>query len=153
TELCVNPPQAIEQIATWLKQSFDVRGEFATNVSSVSPLESGDSVTVETSCGRSESFDRVIVCGGTESQSLFPELLAKGDLKLCKLQMLKTAPQPAGWRLGPNLASGLTLRHYRNFEVCPSLPALRRRIATESPLLDRYGIHVMAAQNDAGEVI
>jgi glycine/D-amino acid oxidase-like deaminating enzyme len=67
--------------------------------------------------------------------------------------MLRTAPQPAGWSLGPMLAGGLTLRHYANFAVCPALEALKERIAAETPELDRYGIHVMASQNGRGEVV
>lgn len=55
--------------------------------------------------------------------------------------------------MGTLLASGLTLRHYRSFEVCPSLPALKARIRQQTPELDRYGIHVMAAQTDSGEVV
>jgi glycine/D-amino acid oxidase-like deaminating enzyme len=66
--------------------------------------------------------------------------------------MLRSEPVEGGWRLGPMLAGGLTLRHYRSFEGCPTLPALRRRIAEETPEFDRYGIHVMASQNGRGEV-
>ena len=51
------------------------------------------------------------------------------------------------------LAAGLTLRHYKSFECCPTLPALSARIARESPWYDRYGIHVMVAQNAGGELI
>ena len=51
------------------------------------------------------------------------------------------------------LAAGLTLRHYKSFECCPTLPALSARLARESPWYDRYGIHVMVAQNAGGELI
>ena len=67
--------------------------------------------------------------------------------------MLKTASQPDGWRLGPHVAGGLTLAHYAGFEVCPSLAALKGRFAAEMPEHVAAGIHVMASQNEAGEVI
>lgn len=69
----------------------------------------------------------------------------------CKLQMMRTSP--VGWRLGPMLAAGLTLRHYQAFAACPSLPALRERLDREHPAYGRYGIHVMASQNGAGELV
>jgi FAD dependent oxidoreductase TIGR03364 len=97
--------------------------------------------------------DRTFVCSGAEFEVLFPATFAAVGLRRCKLQMMKTRPQPAGWRLGPHLAGGLTLCHYKAFEVCHTLPALRARLAAQMPDFVRYGIHVMASQNDRGEVV
>ena len=147
TEVCVNPPAAIRTLPSWLSSMFDVRFEFQTTI-----IETDGSLA-RSADGRCWNFDRVIVCGGADFETLFPDQFANVGLKRCKLQMLKTVPQPNGWRIGPHLASGLTIRHYRNFEVCPSLPVLKQRVASESPELDRFGIHVMASQNDEGCVI
>ena len=95
--------------------------------------------------------DRVWVCGGHDFETLFPEELAACGLMRCKLQMMRSQPL-GGWRLGPMLAAGLTLRHYQSFEGCPTLPALKARIARESPWFDRHGIHVLVSQNAAGEL-
>jgi glycine/D-amino acid oxidase-like deaminating enzyme len=67
--------------------------------------------------------------------------------------MMKTRPQPGGWRLGPHVAGGLTLCHYSSFALCRTLPALRQRVHTTMPEYVRHGIHVMASQNDRGEVV
>lgn len=147
TELCVNPPATIRRIPEWLHKTYDVRFEFSMTITHI------ESDSARSADGRRWNFDRLIVCGGSDFATLFPEVLAQSGMKLCKLQMLKTAPQAAGWRIGPHLASGLTLRHYHNFDVCHSLVAVKQRVVAESPELDRFGIHVMASQNDEGCVI
>ncbi|MEX1041046.1 MAG: TIGR03364 family FAD-dependent oxidoreductase [Pirellulaceae bacterium] len=147
TELCVNPRQAIARLAVFLAENFGVRFEFNTTI--VQADENG----LKASNGRTWHPERTIVCSGPDFETLFPEVLRSSGLKRCKLQMLKTVPQPEQWKLGPHIASGLTLRHYANFEGCPALVDVKARIAGQSPELDRYGIHVMASQNDLGEVI
>ncbi|MEC4818452.1 MAG: hypothetical protein SAK29_35060 [Scytonema sp. PMC 1069.18] len=66
--------------------------------------------------------------------------------------MMRTVPQPNNWRLGASLAGGLTLTHYAAFANCRSLPALRDRIAAETPHFPEWGIHVMMSQTGAGEL-
>ena len=146
TEMCVNPRETIRMLPGRLAERFGVRFEFNTAITDI------DSGWVTNSASRRWCFDRTIVCGGSDFATLFPDLLASSGLRRCKLQMLKVA-RPEGGRLGPHLASGLTLRHYANFAICPGLEALRERIATETPELDTHGIHVMASQNEAGELI
>lgn len=146
-ELCVNPREAIRTLPLWLSERFDVRFHFGTTITQVEPEQA------RASDGRLWSFDRIVVCGGADFETLFPDLLRNCGLRRCKLQMLKTRPQADGWTLGPHLAGGLTLRHYANFAFATSLPALKARIADETPELDAFGIHVMASQNGAGEVV
>lgn len=147
TELCVNPRKAVRMLPDWLSRRFGVQFHFGTTIIDL------DDGWVRSSDGKSWDLDRVIVCGGADFETLFPEVFRESGLKRCKLQMLGTIPQPGTWKLGPHLASGLTLRHYASFEVCAALPSLRQRIASETPELDQFGIHVMASQNDEGAMI
>ena len=147
TELCVNPPQAIAGMTDWLEHQSNVTLLRSTVVTEV------DGQCLKTSNGERIDFEQAIVCSGSDFETLYPDVFARAGLRKCKLQMMATAGQPGGWKLGPHLAGGLTLRHYHSFSGCASLPKLQQRIAEEAPLLDRYGIHVMASQNNVGEVI
>lgn len=152
TEMGVNPPAAIRAITDWVGSLPEVRYCGNTLIRSVE-LSSSGSLHLQTSSGQSFDFDAVLICSGADLQSLFPEAYAGSGLKICKLQMLATVAQPGGWRLGPHLASGLTLRHYPGFVACPSLELVKQRFAWQSPRLDQFGIHVMASQNELGELI
>ncbi len=145
-EVCVDPREVVAGLPGWLATEHGVRFEFATAASDFEP----GSLTAG---GRPWRAGRLWVCAGDDFRTLYPAAFADAGLVRCKLQMMRTAPVAGGWRLGPMLAAGLTLRHYRSFEGLPTLDALRSRIAAESPEFDRWGIHVMAAQNGRGEVV
>ncbi len=147
SELRIHPPTAISAMTACLADRFQVNFHFNSAVTLV------DSGVVTTAEGVSYSARRIIIASGAYFRDLFPEVHTSSHIKLCKLQMLMTVPQPSGWKLGPHLASGLTLRHYHSFEQCPSLAAVRERISATMPELDRYGIHVMASQTASGELI
>ena len=147
TELAVNPLSAVARLPHYLAEIFGVQLRLGTAVTAV------EMPSVRTASGETWTADRVFVCSGTDFETLFPGEFAAAGIRRCKLQMMKTPPQPGGWRLGPHLAGGLTLCHYKAFEVCDTLAAVKARVAATMPEYARYGIHVMAAQNDCGKVI
>jgi FAD dependent oxidoreductase TIGR03364 len=147
TECCVDPTSAVRSIPAWLHRQYQVEFHFSTAVTQV---ETG---LIRTGDGKHHRFDRIVICSGDDFATLFPEVYHGIPIRPCKLHMMRTVEQPQGWRIGPHLAGGLTLRHYPNFKGCPTLGALQKRIAQESPNLDRLGIHVMASQNHLGQVV
>jgi FAD dependent oxidoreductase TIGR03364 len=148
TEVGVDPREAIATLPLMLAERHGVRVFFNTPAVRIEPG------VVHTADGTAyEARERVVVCSGAETRALFPEVFDRQGLTLCKLQMLATGAQPAGWSAGPLIASGPTLRHYTSFAGCPTLGELKRRIAEQTPELDAMGIHFMAAQNGAGEVV
>ncbi len=132
-EVIVDPPLTIAALPAWLTERFGVSFQFSTAVTDI----------------RQAPADRVVICTGDDFETLYPRLFAASGLTRCKLQMMRTAAQPDGWKMGPALAGGLTLRFYSSFHNCPSLPRLQARIATEMPEYDRWGIHVMASTTAA----
>lgn len=145
TELTVDPREIIASLPRFLAEQYGVQFSFNTAVGRVetSFLEAG---------GERWEAESIIVASGDDFQTLFPDYFRESGITRCKLQMMRTVPQPQGWSLGPSLAFGLTFKHYPTFEVCKSLRALKERIARETPDFEKWGIHVMVSQSSAGEL-
>lgn len=144
TECTVDPRAAIQNIPFWLEEEYGIRLRFGRQV-----LAAGTGF-VETS-HEHWKVDEVYICSGAEFQSLYPEVFRASGITRCKLQMMRTSPVPAD--LGPTLCGGLTLRHYGSFAGCASLDRVKARYTDENPEFDRWGIHVMMAQNADRELI
>ena len=145
TELVADPREVVATLPEFLKERYGVQFFFNTAVQSVetSLLHAG---------GRQFEADLIVVAAGDDFQTLFPECFHQSGVTRCKLQMMRTVPQPGAWKLGPSLAFGLTFKHYPTFQVCTHLQALKDRIAAETPELDARGIHVMVSQTPSGEL-
>jgi FAD dependent oxidoreductase TIGR03364 len=143
TEICVDPRAVIAGLPGFLANTYGVEFHFQCAAASYDHpvLHAG---------GRSFTAERLWVCTGDDLQTLYPETFGSAGLVRCKLQMMRTPP--CNRRLGPMLAAGLTLSHYRSFAQCPSLPTLRERLARDYAEHQRYGIHVMVSQNGLGEL-
>ncbi|HTF67748.1 MAG TPA: TIGR03364 family FAD-dependent oxidoreductase [Edaphobacter sp.] len=143
TEFTVDPRLILASLPGFLEERFGIRFAFGTLVNGIALPR------IETSAGE-WSADMAIVCSGEDFQTLYADHYAASGLTRCKLQMMRTAPQPGEWQLGPSLAAGLTLRFYPAFQVCSALPELVRRIAEETPEFDRWGIHALVSQTADG---
>ncbi|HEU5115702.1 MAG TPA: TIGR03364 family FAD-dependent oxidoreductase [Isosphaeraceae bacterium] len=146
SETCIDPREVIGSLPAWLTERFGVQFVFGCQVFA------RENAKIRTSHDTWQA-ESLYVCPGADLQTLYPGLFESMGLIRCKLQMMRSEPIGEAERIGPMLAGGLTLRHYPAFERCPSLPALRRRIAEETPEYDHYGIHVLASQNGRGEVV
>ncbi|HUJ22485.1 MAG TPA: TIGR03364 family FAD-dependent oxidoreductase [Bryobacteraceae bacterium] len=144
-EITVDPRLSIASLPAFLSQRFDIEARFGTVVRSI------DLPTIDAGTERWK-VTCAIVCGGDDFETLYPDQFSTAGLTRVKLQMLRTLPQPAGWQLGPALAAGLTLRFYPAFNICTTLPALRKRIADETPEYDRWQIHGLVSQTAQGEL-
>jgi FAD dependent oxidoreductase TIGR03364 len=145
SELTVDPRAAIAWLPEFLAERHHVRFHFGTAVNAIAAtrIHAG---------GRAFEAERIIVCGGDDFATLYPAVFSASGITRCKLQMLRTTPQPDSWQLGPSLAGGLTLQHYGAFQICSTLPALQRRIAEETPELNRWGIHILVSQTASGAI-
>ena len=144
-EVGVDPRQVIAQLPDWLQRTLGVEFFFDTTVTGYHLPQ------IHTTHGNFRA-KRLILATGADFRDLAPQAFAESSLIAVKLQMMRTPPY-RDFRLGTMLAAGLTLRHYKAFATCPSLPALARRLDAELPAYGENGIHVMAAQNGLGELV
>ena len=145
TEIIVEARAAIGQIAAYLAEKYAVDFFWNTAITEIKG-------TAVRSGNRTWQADEVFVCGGAEFETLYPELFAEAPLTKCKLQMMRLAAQPGGWRIGPSLCGSLSMIHYPGFRTAPSLPALRERYEEQYSEYLKWGIHVMVSQNHTGEL-
>jgi FAD dependent oxidoreductase TIGR03364 len=146
TEVIVDAPQAIGNLAALLADRFGVEFHFGATVTEIAyPY-----LRVKGDRWRAE---QIFLCSGADFETLYPDLYRTSGITKAKLQMLRTVAQPHPWHLGPALCGGLTLTHYGAFADCPTLPILRQRLQAELPFAADWHIHVMICQNGAGELI
>lgn len=145
TEVVVDPRLIVAKLPEYLSEQLGVTLRYGNVVRRIElPI-------IEAGTERWH-VEQAIVCAGDDFETLYPESFANSGITRCKLQMLRTGPQPDGWQLGPSLAAGLTLRFYSSFGMCSTLAKLKERIAEETPELDRWAIHVLVSQTADGAI-
>ena len=107
------------------------------------------SVVVRTAGGRLFQAKQVVICNGSDFQTLFPDIFYHSDIEVTKLQMLETRPQPS-YTLPGNVLTGLTIRRYESFKECPSYSTMSHDAAY--PRLRELGIHLLFKQTAEGTI-
>ena len=146
-DLRVDPRRLFAGLIPWMARTLDCRYLPRTVATSVD-TDGGDCV-VTTAAGTRYRCRHAFVCTGADFRTLLPEHFADSGLSLCRLQMLRTPPQPG--RLSATLASGLSIRWYPSFQMCESWRQLQNEPV--DPELERRGIHILIVQDDDGRLV
>jgi FAD dependent oxidoreductase TIGR03364 len=144
-ELRVESREAIPRIAAWLEEHHGVAFHWGTAVQSV------EGTKVQTSRGVIEA-EACVVCPGDDFSTLFPDRIARYDLKICTLQMLRVMPAGPG-RFGAAVMSDLSYGRYEGFADLPEAKALCARLDAELSEMRREGIHLIAVQSADGSLV
>jgi FAD dependent oxidoreductase TIGR03364 len=146
TELTVDPREAIKALPVWLGEKYGVRFFFGC------PVHAVQHPSLHTLAGEWRA-DQIVVCSGADFETLYPQVYRQSGLTKCRLQMMRLEAPDAHWRLGPSLCSGWTISRYSNFQGCPSVGALLKRLQRDWPEHVPWDIHVLLAQNRHGEFV
>ena len=112
SEICVDPQDALQKLSLFLEDC----GVNFQNSTKVTAVESGQLIAN----GERLCAEQIIICTGSDLQTLFPNEFRNSGVVNCQLQMFRTKAQPCSWLLGPMLAAGLSLLHYPAFTELPS---------------------------------
>jgi FAD dependent oxidoreductase TIGR03364 len=145
TEVNLDPREATEKLHHYFQAALGIDIFYNTTITHVE--------YPRLSNGHTEwQAEQIFVCSGAHFETLYPEMHTESGMTKCKLQMMRTPPQPNDWTLGPNLAAGLTLQHYASFAHCESLELLKQRFEREMSDYNHWGIHVLVSQTRLGEL-
>ncbi len=145
-EVRVESRDAIPALARYLEEALGVTFLRQTAVRSVVPPR------IETSRG-TIAAEAAVVCPGDDLHSLFADRLAPYGLTRCKLHMLRTVPQPDGWRLPAPVMSDLGLVRYLGYAALPEVAALRGRLEAEQGAWLANGVHLIVVQSADGSLV
>jgi D-hydroxyproline dehydrogenase subunit beta len=147
TEVNIHARTAIQLLADYLQKNYKVDFQYNSTISELCfpYLYTFDDEFI--------AREQIYVCNGADFETLYPSVFKQSGITKCKLQMMSTVSQGGDFEMGAMLCGGLTLRHYKAFQDCPSLQALSDRFDSEEPRFRDYGIHVLLSQNSWGQLI
>lgn len=144
-ELRVESRTAVPRLAAWLAERHGVVFHWGHTVLDVAD---GRVRTAE----RTLHAGRVVLCPGTELTGVAAPALARHNLHLTRLQMLRVRPPP-GWVLGSSVMADLSLVRYGGYAALPEAAALLARLQHEEAESLDAGIHLIVVQSADGTLV
>jgi len=142
-ELRVESRTAITRLTAWLK----AEGVHFLPRTSAHGVDTG---VIQTSSGTIKA-EHIVVCPGPDLVTLFPDVIARHNVGLTKLHMMRVGTP--GWRLPSAVMSDLGLARYLGYASCASLPALRARLEAEQAAQLANGVHLIVVQSEDGSLV
>jgi len=136
-DLAPDPRRMLRQLIPRLARQGVL--DYVPRTTVVAVQRSGGGCIVTDARGDRYAAGRVVVYDWADCRILFPDLFAASGLRMCKLQMMRTAPRP-GAVLPHAVLSGLSIRRYPAVASCPSYGLLR-----DQPIdvfIRDHGIHL-----------
>ena len=144
----IEPRSLFRRLIPWLTREWIV--EYRPATVAVDVRARGGEACVRTADGAELRARHAILCNGSDLRTLFPDRFQAAGFERCKLLMLRTAAQP-GLHMPATVASGLTLRRYPAFTICPSWAKLSQELVAPGVL--EAGIHILAVQDPDGSFV
>lgn len=143
-ELRIEARTAIERLRQWLVEQGVI---FRMGLAAQQVTSGG----VQTDAGWLRA-DRVALCPGPDTRSLFPQVFARRRVQLCQLQMLRVRP-PQGYRLPGGVMSDLSLVRYRGYSELSTAAPLLECLQHEQREELQHGIHLIVVQSADGTLV
>jgi len=144
-ETIIDPREGIKHLPAYLKTYYNIDILWGTAVTNVT-------TNTVWSFKTKYNADLVCVCSGADFETLYPSIFKELPIIKTKLQMMRFVPNNPSFKIGTAVCGGLSLLHYKSFTASNSLDKLKAKIEATLPEYLKYGIHVMVAQNDKGEL-
>ncbi|REC80102.1 TIGR03364 family FAD-dependent oxidoreductase [Chryseobacterium elymi] len=148
-EISVDSGEMIVKLHQYLKNQESLDIFYNTTV--VETNENNGYCVAVTSDGRHITASKIIICGGHEFKTLYPEIFNASDLEVSKLQMLQTKPQGI-YSLPGNILTGLSIRRYESFSECASFKTIKEK-EDKNSFEKKFGVHILFKQALDGSVI
>jgi FAD dependent oxidoreductase TIGR03364 len=148
-EITVDSGEMIVKLHKLLIEKFGLIIQYNTTITATQELNG--TCTATTGNGEFLEASKIIICGGSEFKTLYPNVFEESDLEVTKLQMLQTKSQGI-YTLPSNILTGLTIRRYESFEECASFKSIKSK-ENPSSFEKKFGVHILFKQGLDGSII